>query len=252
MEEHIFDLFNEEEFMGSVSERQQQSSVRHLQALYAIVSGLALTEAVSELARETENQLPTLRTVMLMAAFLATIMPFFHGGLRHLDEDYLIEPKATMKRFALPVDFVLLFVESVLVLGMAHRLANPAHFLAFLVFLLVVDIVWAFVMPLLIDCSSPREVFASFWSGRRFSQDPEIAWGQNNVLFLVVAILAWIAIDNADWGTTTDAAIVMIFALARTANDYRVSWPFYFPRLEQAPGQLAELVNPPAPAESVS
>ncbi len=238
--------------MGSVAERKQESSVRHLEALFAIVSGLALTEAVSELARETDNGLPTIRTVMLMVAFLATIMPFFHGALRHLDEDYLIEPKATMKSFALPVDFVLLFLESVIVLGMAHRLANPGNFLAFLVFLLVVDIIWSLVMPLIIDGESIGLVLRRFWPRRGFSKDPETAWGQNNIAFLPIAIVIWASIDHFNPSLSWGAFFVMVFALARTASDYRVGWPFYFPKLERSPAQTETQISQTAVTSTVA
>jgi hypothetical protein len=47
----VFTLLNEEEMLESPELQKQKSSARHLQALFAIVAGLALTEAVSELAR---------------------------------------------------------------------------------------------------------------------------------------------------------------------------------------------------------
>jgi hypothetical protein len=226
----------DEEFFGPLGMRKQQSSARHLQGLYAIVAGLALTEAVSVLAREVDNGLPTARTLLMMTAFLATIIPFFHGGLRHLDDVYLISPpQREMSRFALPVDFLLLFLESVLVLGMAHRLTDPANLLAFLIFLLVVDIVWAIVTPLLIDRVTLVKTLQDSVPKLSFSSDTETAWAQNNILFLPLAIICWFALDNFDFSVTTSAIVISLFALMRTANDYRVSWLFYFPAPETAP-----------------
>jgi hypothetical protein len=237
----VFALFNEDEMAESTGIRKQQSSVRHLQALFAIVAGLALTEAVSELAREVDNALPTARTLMLMVAFLATIIPFFHGGLRHLDDVYIVTPPGpNMSRYAPLVDFILLFVESVMLLGMAHRLVDPPHFLAFLLFLLVIDIIWAIVTPPLIDCQMTLPaVLVAVVPRLKFSKDTEIAWGQNNILFVPIAIAAWISIDTAKPSITVDAFIVMVFALARSINDYRLSWSFYFPPPETAPTHSA-------------
>jgi hypothetical protein len=237
MADLVFAMLNEEEMADSPGLRKQQSSVRHLQALFAIVAGLALTEAVSELAREVDNALPTARTLMLMIAFLATIIPFFHGGLRHLDDVYIVTPPGpNMSRYALLVDFILLFVESVMLLGMAHRLVDPPHFLAFLLFLLVIDIIWAIVTPPLIDCKmSLPAVLVAVVPRLKFSKDTEIAWAQNNILFVPFAIAAWIVIDLVTPSFTIDALIVMVFAVLRSLNDYRVSWSFYFPTPETAP-----------------
>jgi hypothetical protein len=230
--------------------QKQQSSVRHLQALFAIVAGLALTEAVSELAREVDNALPTARTLMLMVAFLATIIPFFHGALRHLDDVYIVTPPSpNMSRYALLVDFILLFVESVMLLGMAHRLVDPPHFLAFLLFLMVIDIIWAIVTPPLIDCKmTVRDVLKAVVPRPKFSKDTEIAWAQNNIFFVPFAIAAWIFIDTIQPSFSIEALIVMVFAVLRSFNDYRLSWSFYFPTPETTPVDAPIAAPSQAPA----
>jgi hypothetical protein len=246
----VFTLLNEEEMLESPELQKQKSSARHLQVLFAIVAGLALTEAVSELAREVDNALPTARTLMLMVAFLATIIPFFHGALRHLDDVYIVTPPGpNMSRYALLIDFILLFVESVMLLGMAHRLVDPPHFLAFLLFLLVIDIIWAIVTPPLIDCKmTVPDVLQAVVPRPKFSKDTEIAWAQNNILFVPIAIAAWILIDTTKPSMTVDALIVMAFAVARSVNDYRLSWSFYFPTPETTPVDAPTLVPSRAPA----
>jgi len=219
---------------------KQESSVRHLQQLYTIVAGLALSDAVGQLF--TENGSWRARaTLLLLFAFVVTLVPFYHGALRHLDDVYLIDASThQVRRAGLAVDFVFLFAESCLLVAMAHRLADPTGFLSLFLSLLLTDIVWSVAQHF----AAPRtrrvaaELQLLFRSPRSSFVYPMV-WAKNNLLFVVFTIAGWTAAGM--WlalGDTTHAALLALLTLARTANDYRSSWDFYFPPPQQ--GELPQ------------
>ncbi len=216
---------------------KQESSVRHLQQLYTIVAGLALSDAVAQLFGGDAGGWNRGTGLLLLLAFVATLIPFYHGTMRHLDDVYLIDAMAhEVRRVGLAVDFVFLFAESCLLFAMAHRLDDPPRFFLFFVVLLVVDVAWL-VGGYFAALDSRRAAIELqlLFRPRRGHLIAPLVWAKNNVLFIALALGAWLV--GRRWVTldgTASAALVALFALARTANDYRLSWDFYFPsaRLE--------------------
>jgi hypothetical protein len=112
---------------------------------------------------------------------------------------------------------------------MARRLDDPPLFLAFLIALLIVDIVWAVVSQRLAGAAASwREVIRALIPGSRHNA-VQISWAQNNLLFVVLGVGIVLLLSQIDYGRLAEAAIVMAFALTRTYCDYRLSWSFYFP-----------------------
>jgi hypothetical protein len=211
---------------------KQESSVRHLQQLYTIVAGLALSDAVGQLFRGDAGGWNETTGLLLLAAFVVTLIPFYHGAMRHLDDVYLIDAAADrVRRVALAVDFAFLFAESCVLFAMAHQLANPPRFFLFLVLLLVVDVAWLVGGYV---AAQPSHRLAMelqlLFRPRRGQAIAPLVWTKNNLFFIALAIVAslilrlWPGLDEAP-----SAALLTLFALARTANDYRLSWDFYFP-----------------------
>src|SRR5207244_2383488 len=81
-------------------------------------------------------------------AYLFTLVPFYHGALRHLDVTYLEDARGQVRPGALMADWSLLFLESCLFLGMAALLQRGQVFLYALTTLLVFDAVWSFIAHL--------------------------------------------------------------------------------------------------------
>lgn len=72
-------------------EHAQKTSVENLQSLYSLVVGLALANAVLKVARGELEPVPVdLTTLPLFLGFLVTLVPFYHGALRHLDATYIV------------------------------------------------------------------------------------------------------------------------------------------------------------------
>lgn len=211
---------------------KQESSVRHLQQLYTIVAGLALSDAVGELFRSGSGVWQGNTTLVLLVAFVVTLVPFYHGALRHLDDVYLIDVQGhQVRRAGLAVDFVFLFVESCLLFAIAHRLADPERFFLLFVLLLVVDIGWAVAQHFAAPQSRrvAAELQLLFRSPRSSFVAPMI-WAQNTLLFVNLLLTCWSIVDP--WlglEKMGSAILVAVLAVARTINDYRRSWDFYFP-----------------------
>jgi hypothetical protein len=197
--------------------RDPERPVRHLQSLYTVVVGLALTVAITGLI-DQQASLPIRLTVLpYFIAYLCTLVPFYHGALRHLDVTYLEEGRGHVRSGALMADWSLLFLESCLFLGMAALLQRGQVFLYALIALLVFDAVWGFVAHL---AFSPSGAAERKWAGLNF------------VAVLVLIVIA-ILLDALE-GTTRPVAtyrsvLVVTIAFARTVIDYWLCWDYYYP-----------------------
>ena len=69
----------------------------------------------------------TFQPFLLSAALLVTLIPFYHGALRHLDEQYAGAGARQARGFVL-VDFLVLFLESCVFLALAVSIARPEVF----------------------------------------------------------------------------------------------------------------------------
>ena len=102
--------------------------VRSLQGLYTVVAGLALTKSIERLFEGSTSSQVEFHAHHLpgLVAFIATLIPFYHGALRHLDRRYIEEHGAGLKDGALAADFALLFVEGCFLAAMAYLVATPS------------------------------------------------------------------------------------------------------------------------------
>jgi hypothetical protein len=197
------------------------SSVRHLQTLYTVVVGVALTVALEDISATTPGQtslLSSVDAVLLLVAFIATLLPFYHGALRHLDVTWIEKEGRDVKSGALLADFVILFVEGCLFLLIARQLGSPFHFGVGLAALLAIDVIWGVVAH--VAFTQPG------------ADKAEWKWVQNNVvavialLALLFAVRTWVAQPaQATWMVVG----LLIVALVRTIVDYVRSWDFYYP-----------------------
>lgn len=223
----------------------QESSVSNLEHLYSIVVGVSLALAIQSLIQVQSNSSIHVNWILLpvLAAFLLTLIPFYHGALRHLDDHY-VHGKTTASHpgLALLLDFLVLFFESCLFLGLAVLLASPAYFS------------WAFLALLMLD--SLWIVVASLASGpTSMPQAPERTWALINFVTVLVGtgaltILRAVSSPNK---TPTIAYLVFILLIAtlRTAVDYTLTWDYYFPDrdsdLNDSPHTSAAAATQPRP-----
>ena len=190
-------------------------TVDSLQRVYAIVIALALTIAVKLLiesvgiiphegvSKPNSNSLPT---ILLFVAFLSTLIVFYHGMNRHLDDTFVIGTKVDPRRLPLLVDIVVFLLEGGLLVVMASTINNPKVFLVAWSILLCVDIVWGLFVYFSLKRKAP------------------IKWVFNNLLFLIFAWFFWRVVFPQN------AILIAVIEILRSGIDYKLNWNFYFPR----------------------
>lgn len=153
----------------------QRESVRGLSDLYSVVVAVALSGAVVKLVDANSEGLPIrFELFPYFVAFLATLIPFYHGALRHLDKTYVEERGRGVLKGALLVDFVLLFVEGCMFLGISLLMHRPSAVVWGLTFLLFFDALWGIGAHLLFT--------------QRGAQKAELRWAWINLACVAVLV----------------------------------------------------------------
>jgi len=194
----------------------RRGSVRNLQELYTVAIALAIAVAIERLMIGTRL---SWYIVPMLVAFLATIIPFYHGAMRHLDETYVARDGKDMRAGGLLSDFVILFVQACLFFVFARTLPSAHAAAISLLVLLAVDVAWGLTVALLI---------------RRNRRVPMAALKWVPINLIAVAMLTvLVAVDTgAPPSGHVDQPMAYALAgvsLARSIADFAVSWSFYFP-----------------------
>lgn len=197
-----------------------EGTVRNLQELYTVTMGVALVKAVE---RMTEGHTVDWLAVPDFFAFLVTIIPFYHGAMRHLDVRYIEQAGTRVRRGTLLGDFLLLFVEACLLLGAAFMIGRPS------------GLGWAICSLLILDSAWSLMVYRFATVGARHLV--ELKWLSINLIatpLLAATLLAWPRLVGAghlsEQGQFSGLSIALAgLAMIRSIADYWVSWDFYFP-----------------------
>ncbi len=199
----------------------QASSVKNLEHLYTTVVAVALSLSIYHLF-DTSGGLVQFRVELLwcFAAFLITLIPFYHGALRHLDITYVENESKNLRKGALLFDFFMLFLESCAFIMLSVFLIQPMFFIWGMVALLVFDTIWAFLAYL------------------GFSQDihpkAEARWALINFVTsigLTIYLISFNFLPTAEFSSNLKLAIgIPCILLLRTIVDYVWCWDVYYPQ----------------------
>lgn len=197
----------------------RRNSIESLKNLYTVVIGVALSLSAVQLVNRPEGitSIPA-HECLLFLAFIFTLIPFYHGALRHLDDAYLENDNPYIRDGALIIDVLLLLAHGMVFLILALLLHNPNQFAWVLVALIVVDVLWG--------------VGAHLGFSSQSGHGAEGKWTLINVIFVIGVGGALLGFDIG-LKPDTDPAKVSAFVLAacflRTLVDYGKCWGFYFP-----------------------
>jgi hypothetical protein len=173
-----------------------------------VVVAIALSLAVDRLIPRSGEAL-RVHPLLLSIALLLTLIPFYHGALRHLDEQYVIAKVQRARRASVLADFLILFLESCAFLILAVSLERPRTFAWFFFGLLALDVAWALLTRRVLALNSD-------------SLDAQKAWGRTNTAAAVAMVLFIIFGSRAAlWYA------VFSIAMVRTAIDYLFTWRYY-------------------------
>lgn len=212
-----------------VNRPEPQRAALPLTELTTIVCGIAATTAIAGLLLSIKQgcgdaQRFSLATVLLFTICIITIMRFYLGNFRHLDEQYFgghgksysTQSRSPVGR-RLAADFLVIIVQSLLAVGLAYLLNSPIQFIFVYSVLLLVDAFWFFFFH---EISSDRAKY----------------WALNNLgfgfLFLVAGFLLVRNHLTVGW-LEVAISIFASLALVNTGLDVYNQFDFYFPSLRR-------------------
>ena len=213
-----------------VRNKKLENSIKGLVNLYTVVIGAALSIAVVGVINVNDGLASVSgASVMLFMAFVFTLFPFFHGALRHLDDAYLENNSAHIKRSALVIDFSLLFLHALSFLALSQLLKRPVDFVWLLGVVLSIDVVWGLFT--VHGASSKKTGATPQQTKEPFSA--EAKWTMINSAFIALCGLYLIGNDiypGSVVDNTKIALMVMISCAVRSSVDYIWCREIYFPK----------------------
>jgi len=201
-----------------------KNSVRSLQTLYTITVSLGLERAIVNLIDISKGNIPIkFELIPYFIAFLITLIPFYHGALRHLNIVYIEEKGKDVRSGALLIDFSLLFLESCLIFGLSILLPNHYWFFITLLLLLLTDVLWTLIFLAL----SKKEKKLSL---------AELRWLIINSIVIILCLINIGVLVISKFPRSIFELEISIFTLfiflIRTVFDYLLCWSFYFPPIQ--------------------
>ena len=199
------------------------NSIKSLISLYTVVIGAALSLAVARTIDVTAGLSSVSGvSILLFISFVATLFPFFHGALRHLDDAFVENANPQIKTGALIVDFVLLILHALAFVVLSQLLMRPSHFAWFLIAVLAIDVVWG--------------VFAHFGSSSNAPLSAELKWTIINFVFIAMVVAYLVNGDiylNYGGDGLKLSILLAIACLVRSTIDYVWCHALYFPSSEK-------------------
>jgi hypothetical protein len=199
-------------------DKQRESSIKSLMRLYSTVAALGLTAAMYKMVNDrAEDVVVNWRFLPFLGAFLVTMIPFYHGAMLHLN--HMCHNKNNREMVIL-INFIMLFAESCLLVGMAFLLPSHEKFAWALVTLLGVDVIWGILC-------------ACFNSQGKTGQPSESRWAVLN-FFAGAVLLVFLVLQQACQCLFTElqlGILLFIWAFVRSGIDYIWCWELYFPPL---------------------
>jgi hypothetical protein len=186
---------------------------------------VALSVAINKLVDASAAVPIHLDGLPYFVAYLVTLVPIYHGALRHLDVAYLQTGSGHPRAGALMVDWSLLFIESCGLLGLAVLIRRPEEFAYTFTGLLAFDALWAFGAYLAFSPPVVRKI------GERTERPAEQKWAIINFVAVFALITVMVALNAADAAKPVAVyrwVLVVSLAVFRTVWDYAWCWDAYY------------------------
>lgn len=189
-------------------------SVDSLQKIYAVIVGLAITKTLQRVFENDDsgefNWESFYDYLPALIAFMALVVPFYHGMNRHLDKCYI--ENSPINKKAIIIDFFVFCIEAGILFIFSYFIKHNLDAFIILGILLIVDIAWSFISHT-IHYNNKSEGIMS--------------WAIINGLILVTGFFIFvfqdlIYNDMAAW-------CFCVLSIVRTVLDYSVARKFYFP-----------------------
>lgn len=198
------------------------NSVKQLADLYNVVIGIALSAAIYNTIDQSTTGVPLhFDHLFNFGTVLVTIIPFYHGAVRHLMATYVEDGGSSqIKSGALMADYILLFLEGCVFVTLAVLIANTETLVWVIVSLLLLDSIWGFL------------AWLAFTGAR--SQYAERKWAIINLFCTGVLVLIGVYGNST---ITSDPLMaqgsIFCVMVIRTIVDYGLCWNFYYPSIDR-------------------
>ena len=194
-------------------------TARHLKSLYVVGAGLGIAFALEGMIQGVGAD-PSLDwdSVPVVVAFLATLVPFFHGAMLFMDTQFRGSPLVVM------IDFLALFSQTILFFVMAEFVREPTSFTIAWIVLLIVDVLWVGWLMTPMATRSKRQLAKPVIREYR-------PWAIINTLCIAVLAALLLRVDEADRATGPNLELGLLLAavaIIRTLCDYGFSRRVYF------------------------
>lgn len=196
-----------------------ERTARHLQSLYVVGAGLGIAIALGNMTTAGDSD-PSMdwASVFVVIAFIATLIPFFHGAMLYMDTQFRGSPGVVM------VDFLALFSQTVLFFIMAGFIREPTSYVWAWIVLLVLDVAW--VLWLMSSFVIRAKDQPSAQTREEYRPWAVINWLCTAVLLVVVVAVQW---RGWEPGPNLGLALALAaIAIVRTGCDYGFSRDVYF------------------------
>lgn len=194
--------------MPTTPPKDIEKSIDSLQRIHALISALALGEAVRRLIVNPGEADASFNIDALpqFVALVCTVVPFYHGMHRHLEDTYLFATDVRHPKGVLLIDFVVFLVESSTFFTLATLFKTPAFYWV-LAALLTFDAFWGGITAIINPATKFRWCLLNFFTAA--------------TMFVVLSLNVFKP-GYAVWLLTLIVAV-------RTIFDYTTHWRFYFP-----------------------
>lgn len=204
-------------------ENPVHSSVKSLQQLVAILTGLAITTgAIVLIADGTFANIHSIQSIdgqytYLYIVLLLSVIRFYLGNTRLLDECYMLggiqdRPMELSRHNVLAADYFAIAFTGIMFAVLSFYVRQPVEFCALFSVILVLDIVWSTLTDK--DTADAAVRRARKW------------WWRNNIAHVVPLIWLLSSGRQGYWFTAAQALM-----LTNTLADFCLSRGFYFPRI---------------------
>jgi hypothetical protein len=200
--------------MASTPPKDIEKSIDSLQRIHALISALALGEAVRRLIVNPGAPDASFNAEALpqFISLVCTVVPFYHGMHRHLEDTYLFATDVRHPKGVLLIDFVVFLVEASTFFALATLFKSPAFYWV-LAGLLTFDAVWGGVTALINPATKFRWCLLNFCAA--------------------AAMVIVLSLNVFRPGM--DVWLLTMIVGVRTILDYSTHWRFYFPFSGTAP-----------------
>jgi hypothetical protein len=195
-----------------------KSSISSLKEIVILLNGITLTFSITTLISKLRNPIDLVssaETATLFLLFVLSVIRFYHGNMRLLDDLYITPANANPPNRNLALDFSAVLGVSTIFGAMGDFIGNcRMYFLCFLS-ILTIDILWAVICLQVDDIDTLKQ---------------QKAWTINNIVFVFIIILLIAVPHPYDvWARY----LLIVGGFITTGVDFWWSWEFYFPRVRR-------------------